>query len=216
MIVPATDANAIIGEDEAVTTKRRANNLSRAQSILLGLLSTFGNSGVTSTVLVKLTYLMDWQAYRLHGETLTGYTYKFHHHGPNAEGNAIVAELRSLDAVGYVTEIRKASPSGTGIIWHIGHHIDAAQLDLAEDEWIAIHTVKHNYGSLGREEIVRVSKDTEPMLGLKEGEAITFEQDLLLTDEQVAADPFLKETLAAIDHHSGWISVEELRERVAE
>ena len=199
-----------------MTTKKGAYDLSRAQTILLGLLDLFGAAGVTSTVFIKLVYLMDWHHYRLYGETLTGFTYKFDRYGPNAEGHAIVGTLERLQTEGYVNADSKPAPDGVAHVWRTSKDFDANGLGLSSDDMIAIQTVKHNYGRMSREEIIRVAKETEPMRDLKQGDAIVFEQDMLLTDEQVAADPFLQETLAAMDSHSGWISYEQLRERVAE
>ncbi len=199
-----------------MTTKKGAYDLSRAQTILLGLLDLFGTAGVTSTVFIKLVYLMDWRHYRLYGETLTGFTYKFDHYGPNAEGHAIVDALENFSIEGHVIAFSKPAPDGVARVWCTSNVFDVNKLDLSSDDMIAVHTVKHNYGRMSRDEIVRVTKETAPMQDLKHGDAIVFEQDSLLTDEEIAADPFLQETLAAIDNHSGWIPFEQLRERVAE
>ena len=115
-----------------------------------------------------------------------------------------------------MTVFSRPAPSGTADIWHTEDDFDAGRIPLSDDDWVAIHTVKHNYGSMSREEIVQLTKHTAPMLDLDQGETIVFEQDLLLTDEQVAADPFLQGTVAAIEDHSNWITIEKLRERVAQ
>ncbi len=200
-----------------MNTKKGGDDLSHAQSVLLGLLGLYGKGGVTSTVFIKMVYLMDWRHYRLFGETLTQIQPTSSiAHGPNAEGHAIVGTLERLQTEGYVNADSKPAPDGVAHVWGTSKDFDANGLGLSSDDMIAIQTVKHNYGRMSREEIIRVAKETEPMRDLKQGDAIVFEQDMLLTDEQVAADPFLQETLAAMDSHSGWISYEQLRERVAE
>ncbi len=189
--------------------------IERAQGVLLGLLDAFGG-GIPKTKLVKLVYLMDWHAYRLRGETLTGFSYKFDHYGPNAEGNAIVRELDKMADADLVGISRAQTSVGFAYIYRSAPHLDSSRLHLSDEDWSEIHTALFKYGYLDREEITRVAKSTPPMVGIRQGDALTFEQDLLLTDEEVAADPFWQESFAAMQDNSERVTIEEIRKDIGE
>ena len=69
---------------------------------------------------------------------------------------------------------------------------------------------------MNRDDIVKASKATAPMLRAKQFENLTFTQDPPLTPEEISADPFWQETLVAMRDTSERISIDELREVVAQ
>ncbi len=198
--------------------RRKANNapiiqesaLSRPGAVLAGLLHALGK-GVYRTKLVKLTYLLDEASYRLRGQTMTGFQYMWDNYGPNAEDNRIVRELDQMARAGVITMRRVMETPGPAYLYKIGPCCGPATLPLSSDDWVEIHTTVHKYGKLTTKQVVKASKATAPMCGARQYGALVFTQDPPLTPEEVDADPFWQETLAAIDNQSDRISLDALR-----
>ena len=190
--------------------------MDRTQAVLVGLLYAMGKE-VYRTKLVKLAYLMDEAYYRIRGQTLTGLDYTWDHYGPNATDNAIPRCLDEIVESGAITMIERRTPyNNSAYAYSVSPDCDPADLPLSGDDWIEIHTVVHNYGSMNRDQIVRASKATAPMRGATQYEKLVFTQDPPLTPEEIAADPFWRETFAAMHDTSERISIDELRARVAQ
>ncbi len=188
----------------------------RAAAVLQGLLYVLGKS-VYRTKLVKLTYLLDESSYRLRGQTMTGLNYIWDHYGPNAADNAIVSKLDELAEAGKVS--MRTEQRGIGPVAHsyrVAQNLESSALPLSGDDWSEIHSLVHKYGAMGGPQVVRESKSTAPFLKAQQYQQLEFEQDQPLTPEEVSADPFWRETLAAMRDTSERITLEELREEGAQ
>lgn len=190
----------------------------KLESLLLGLLYALGTN-VYRTKLVKMTYLIDESNYRLRGSTITGLTYTWDNYGPNAESNDIVAVLDRLAAKGRVTMTRVSNYYGSpGYRYEIAGDMDIIDLQLTDADWLEIKAAVQNYKHKSVDSITRASKATEPIQRAGQYDTLEFRQDtsLNITDEEVAEDPFLQETLHALRSDTGKrVSLEELRERIA-
>lgn len=188
----------------------------RSEAALLGLLHALG-AGVSRAKLIKLTYLMDESHYRVCGQTLTGFAYEWDGHGPNASGNAILNKLDGLSEGGaVVTNSASASNGSDRRKYRIAPEVDALSLPLSGDDWIEIHTAVHNYGGLSAADVARKTKSTAPAQKARNGDRLVLQQDPPLTPEEIASDPFWRETFAAMNNPGKRISIEELRERCAQ
>jgi hypothetical protein len=190
-------------------------NHSEPEAVLQGLLYTLSN-GVYRTKLVKLVYLLDETNYRLRGRTMTGFGYEWSHYGPNAVGNAIVSTLDGLVKAGTITMENEATPNGTAYRYQIAPSFDPTKLSLSADEWAEIRSVNYRYGKMNRDKIVQESKATAPMQKVgSQYESLKFEQDPLLTQEEIDADPLWKETVDALNNPGEVVDIEEVRRMLA-
>ena len=181
----------------------------------MGLLHALG-AGVSRAKLVKLTYLMDESHYRVCGQTLTGFAYEWDGHGPNASGNAMFNKLDKLSEGGAVVT-KSASANGSDRRkYRISSEVDAAGLQLSSDDWVEIYTAVYNYGGLTAADVARKAKSTAPAQKARNGYRLVLQQDPPLTPEEIAANPFWRETFAAMNNPGKRISIEELRERCAQ
>ena len=98
-------------------------------------------------------------------------------------------------------------------IYKIGPHCDLANLQLTSDDWVEIHTAVSKYGKLNTQQIVSFSKATAPMRKAQQYNTLELTQDTPLTPEEVAADPFWRETSEAMANKSERITLEALRAR---
>ena len=184
--------------------------LRRPTAVLAGLLCALGRD-VYRTKFVKLAYLLDESNYRLHGKTMTGFNYIWDNYGPNADGNAIVAEMDKMTADGILTMNTHEIMGNPAYRYQINPQCSAVDLPLSSDDWTAIHAVVHKYGSLNREKIVAKSKATEPMRNARQGDDLVFVQDTPLTEDAIASDPFWTETLEAMANPGKRIPLAELQ-----
>ena len=189
------------------------STLNRSEAVLAGLLHALGGT-VPRTKLVKLTYLLDGANYGLRGQTMTGFEYIWDNYGPNAQSNGIVRRLDEMIEAGVISMREKKGTRGPAYLYRIDPYRDLASLPLSSDDWVEIHTTVYKYGKLRTEEVVKVSKDTEPMREVQQYDTLKFAQDPPLTTEEVNADPFWRETVAAMDDKSNRISIEALRSLV--
>ena len=193
--------------------------LSRPKAVLLGLLLALGKD-VYRTKFVKLTYLMDEANYRFRGESLTGFRYIWDHYGPNAANNAISDYLDLLVEDGLVRkDSHMLSENRIGFRYKLTGPLDPSDLPLSSDDWIEICTAVHKYGAMNRDDITRAAKSTKSMKEARQYGLLYMEQDpsLILTDEEIANDPFLQEALSvAKSDATEYITLEELRESIGE
>ncbi len=192
--------------------------MERSEAALLALLFSLGKKALR-TQIVKLTYLMDESNFRMRGATLTGFTYHLDNYGPNASGNAIVKKLDYLESLGLVTVQRRTNARGDGyFLYAIAQRdFDPSILPISDDSWIEIQTIARMYGGMAWRDVVEASKATAPMRRATPGEPLRFERDssILISDNEVAADPFWRETLEAIADTSERIDIEDLRAEFA-
>ena len=187
----------------------------RSEAALLGLLHALA-AEVSRTKLVKLTYLLDEAYYRIRGQTMTGFAYELDSNGPNASGNAILNKLDKLAEDGALVTNSASASNGPGRRkYRISPNLDATSLPLSGDDWIEIHTAVHNYGRMTAADVARRAKATAPVQKARNGGRLVLQQDPPLTPEEIAADPFWRETFAAINNPGKSITIEELRERCA-
>ncbi len=188
----------------------------RPEAILLGLLQVLGRD-VTRTKLVKLTYLMDEANYRLRGETMTGYEYIFDYYGPNAEGNAIVEVLDEMNEDGLVDiQVREMLGDRTMYLYRDIGKVAPNDLPLSGEDWLEILAAVRKYGQMNREQIVTASKDTAPMRNAVQFQRLQFQQDAVLTDDEIAGSAFWQETVAGINNSSQRIPIEEIRQQIGQ
>lgn len=181
----------------------------------MGLLHALG-AGVSRAKLVKLTYLMDESHYRVCGQTLTGFAYEWDGHGPNASGNAMLNKLAKLSECGAVITNSASANGSDRRKYRISPDVDAVGLPLSSDDWVEIYTAVYNYGGLTAAGVARKTKSTAPAQKARNGDRLVLHQDPPLTPEEIAADPFWRETFAAMNNPGKRISIEELRERCAQ
>ena len=188
-------------------------------SLLLGILCKM-SKGVSRTNLVNLTYLIDEANYRLKEETITGLTYKRDSYGPNAASNEIATVLEGLVRQGTLT-VNRSPQTESGnprSIYRVKGDFDIDTLDLTPDEWLSIQSAVHRHGRMSVSEITYASKQTVPFKNASQYEVLNLKRDwsLTITDEDIAKDPFLAETVEALKDDTGeYISLEELkREKV--
>jgi hypothetical protein len=191
-------------------SEREKSELRRPAAVLAGLLCALGRE-VYRTKFVKLAYLLDESNFRLHGETMTGFNYIWDNYGPNADDNDIVVEMDKMIADGVLTMSTHAIMGNPAYRYQINPECSAVDLPLSSDDWTAIHTVVHKYGSLNREKIVAMSKATEPMRNARQGDDLVFVQDAPLTEDVIASDPFWAETLEAMANPGKRIPLVELQ-----
>ena len=190
----------------------------KLDSLLVGLLYALG-SKVYRTKLVKMTYLIDEANYRFRGSTITGLTYFWDNYGPNAAGNDIVAALDRLEYDGTVTKIVGRNAYGNPTYrYQIAGEMDVTQLSLTNDDWHEIQAAVQKFKGMTVPQITRASKDTKPVKRAGQYDTLHFEQDksLEITECEIANDPFLRDTLSAIDNDLGErVSLRKLREHIA-
>ena len=183
----------------------------RSKAVLVGLLYAYEGS-LLRTNLVKLTFMLDEANYRLRGETITEYEYEWDHHGPNAKGNTIVHALDEMVEAGFVNMHTFRTAKGFTAYNYWISDCDPSSLPLSSDDWIAIHTIVHNYGAMTRDQITTVSKATLPVKKAQQYESLEFVQEQPLTQEEINSSPLWRETFAAITSDTGSrISIEEMR-----
>ena len=190
----------------------------KLESLLLCLLHNMGTRAYR-TKLVKITYLIDEAYYRLHGKTITGLTYIWDNYGPNPESNEIVRMLDRLAYEGSVTRSVGRTPTGNPTYsYKIADDFAADDLPLTESEWIEIQAATRKYKRMDVKSITTESKKTDAFRRAAKYEALRFSRDasLVLADDDIANDPFLRETVESIEKDDGRrISLETLRENIA-
>ena len=197
-------------------TYEGGGEMDRSEAVLLGLLYALGREAYR-TKLVKLTYMLDEASYRLRGQTMTGFEYEWSHYGPNAADNAIVRRLNECAESGALAMNERKTPYGNPAYgYRISPDCNPSGLPLSSDDWIEIQTAVHNYGNMNRDQIVREAKSTAPFRTARQYQRLEFTQDPPLTPEEVSADPFWQETLASMRSTSPRISIDQLREEVAQ
>ena len=193
------------------TNDRNEIDIDRSKAVLAGLLYACEGS-ILRTNLAKLTFMLDEANYRLRGETVTEYEYEWDHFGPNAKGNAIVHTLDEMVDAGFVNMHTFRTAKGYTAYNYWIPNCDPSLLPLSSDDWIAIHAIVHNYGTMTREQITTASKATLPVKKAQQYEALEFSQEQPLTQEEINSSPLWRETFAAIDSDTGnRISIEEMR-----
>ena len=190
----------------------------KLEALLLGLLR---NIGVRTyrTKLVKMTYLIDEAYYRMHGKTITGLTYIWDNYGPNAESNEIVRMLDRLAYKGALTKRVERIPTGNPTYsYKLVDDSLADDLPLTESEWIELQSAARKYKRMNVKSITAESKKTDAFLRAQKFEVLRFSKDtsLVLTDDDIAIDPFLRETAESIKKDDGRrVSLETMRENIA-
>ena len=191
----------------------------RLRAALLALMHTLGKK-TCKTKIVKLVFLTDAANYRLRGETITGLEYIRERGGPNALGNRIVRMLHHLVRDGELTEDAYVQPGGKAIHrYQTFRDLDLSTLPLSGDDWIEIQTAVHKYGHMSTEDIVRVSKSDIPVQNARECDTLRLRQDqnLRITDEDIANDPLLRMAVRAKASDTGErITLDTLRGHVGE
>ena len=193
-----------------------AAEMDRTEAVLRGLLHALGREEFR-TKLVKLTYLLDEASFRLRGQTMTGLEYIYDHYGPNAADNAIARALDEIVESGAATRSERMTPfNALAYGYRISPDCDPTCLPLSSHDWVEIQAAVHKYGNMNRDAIVREAKSTAPFQTARQYQRLAFTQDPPLTPEEISADPFWQETLAAMRDNSKRISIDELREEVAQ
>ena len=111
------------------------------------------------------------------------------------------------------------SENRIGFRYKLTGPLDPSDLPLSSDDWIEICTAVHKYGAMNRDDITRAAKSTKSMKEARQYGLLYMEQDpsLILTDEEIANDPFLQEALSvAKSDATEYITLEELRESIGE
>ena len=190
----------------------------KLESLLLCLLHNMGTRAYR-TKLVKVTYLIDEAYYRLHGKTITGLTYIWDNYGPNVESNEIVRMLERLAYEGSVTRRVGHTPTGNPTYsYKVNNDFSATDLSLTESEWIEIQAAARKYKRMNVRSITRESKKTDAFRQAEKFDALHFSEDasLIITDDDITSDPFLRGTVESIEKDDGRrISLETLRENIA-
>ena len=184
--------------------------MSRPAAVLAGILCALKH-GEYRTKIVKLTYLLDEANFRLRGETMTGFEYVWDNYGPNAEGNAIVAEMDKMTDQGVLTMHTHSIMGNAAYRYEINPKYPVRGLPLSKDDWVSICEVIHKYGRLNRERIVAKSKNTRPMCNAQQGDDLVFTQDPIITREDISTDPFWQDTLEAMNNPGKTVSLEDLQ-----
>lgn len=99
-------------------------------------------------------------------------------------------------------------------IYGIKDDFDIDALDLTPDEWLSIQSAVHRYGRMSASAITHASKQTVPFKNASQYEVLNLKRDwsLTITDEDIAKDPFLAETVETLKNDTGeYISLKELR-----
>ena len=194
------------------------NQHARLRATLLALLHTLGDKACKTSV-VNLVYLADERNYQLRGETITGLEYIRERGGPTAVGNSIVQMLDLLVKDGVITEEICVQTGGDAHEYRTSRNLNVSTLPLSGDDWIEVQTAVHKYGRLNTAEIVRESKNTLPVRNAREHETLQFcaDQNLRITDEDIANDPLLQIAIQAKTADSGGrITLDEMRGCVGE
>ncbi len=197
-----------------------ARSLKRPKVVLVGLLQALGGR-VFRTDLINLMYLMDEANCRFRGETVTGLSYWLDFCGPNAVDDGIVRLLEELVDIGLVTMTIHSTPQGGEAYgYEINSRLDPSHLPLSGDDWIEIQTAVHNYGDMTTVQIVKASRSTAPMQSAShQFERLNLQQDpsLVLTSDDIADDPLLREAVDAMLSDTGeGIALEELQESIGQ
>jgi hypothetical protein len=129
---------------------------------------------VTRTELVKLIYLVDC-LYAQHrgGQTLTGLTYFWDNHGPNAVGNAIVKRADWMELTDQsVRSYEALTPTGNSkFLYKADDQVPYRALDDELGEAI-VREVVQEYGDLGWKQLTDFAKQTRPMRGKTPGDLL--------------------------------------------
>lgn len=193
------------------------DDLNHEEATILGLLGQFERP-VLRTKFVKLVYLLDQTRYQTTGRQSTSFTYQWDHFGPNALGNAIVDTLDRLVERRVVVMTRRLTPyENDAYCYQADRHIDIGSLPLTTDDWVFIKSTFDRFGRMRREQIVRASKNTEPVKKAKQYEALQLTMSPAaerLQQEFDADEEFAQSALAAADMTSGSISWEELKAEI--
>ena len=190
----------------------------RLKAVLLTLVYALGKKAC-KTKIVNLVYLTDEANYRLRGETITGLEYIHECGSPKALGNRIVRMLDHLVKDGEIAEEISVQP-GCGVHrYGTSKNLDVSTLPLSGDDWIEIQTAVHKYGRMSAEDIVRESRNSIPVQNAREYETLQLcqDQNLRITDEDIANDPLLLTAVQARAVDTGErITLDDLRGHVGE
>ena len=190
----------------------------RLRAMLLALAHTLGKKAC-KTKIVNLVYLTDEANYRLRGETITCLEYIHECGRPKALGNGIVRMLDHLVKDGEIAEEISVQPGGGVHRYGTSKNFDVSTLPLSGDDWIEIQTAVHKYGRMSAEDIVRESRNSIPVQNAREYETLQLcqDQNLRITDEDIANDPLLLAAVQARAADTGErITLDDLRGRVGE
>ena len=192
----------------------------RSKAVLQGLLQALGGR-VVRTKLISLTYLVDEANYRFRGETVTGLSYWWDQGGPNSVDNEMVCLLEELVDDGLVTMTVHSMPhGGEAYGYQINSCSGPSSLSLSSDDWVEIQTAVHKYGDMTTAQTVKESNSTAPMQDAsRQYERLRLQQDpsRVLTEAEIADDPFLQEAIDAMSSDTGGgMTLEELRESIGQ
>ncbi len=176
------------------------------QQLILRVLEEAGRQ--MSTALVKLVYLVDYVHYQHYGETVTGFHYCWDHYGPNAVGHGIVREANELAYQGLIRCHERPNVYGgtTSIYWvdsPSGVRLTPEAEQVLSDT-LAVH------GGLSLNDLIEVSKQTEPFQRIGQYQIIEMEQTAPAAEEW---SPNYETVLRELDDPNTLVTLEELQER---
>ena len=159
------------------------------------------------TQIVKLVYLVDEMHFRHFGETITGLSYMWDNHGPNAMGDAIVAEAGELVELGIVHMSPKPNQYGeTSYLYKLDRTDDKLLSSLSETEKYVIHDITCHYRNYTLPQLVKASKETESFKGTQQYSAIELKQSdeyIELTRSLKADKGFMRDMKATVKEMVG-------------
>ena len=128
-----------------------------------------------------MVYLADNSFYEATGQTITGNTYKWDNHGPNAVDHLIVDTAHMLVAANKIcTKTRTSMYAGDAYDYWVDDSkvaLEDATSKLDEGEFqIILDTVK-SYGDLAFNPLVTASKETRPFKNARKGEVLSMKQN---------------------------------------
>ena len=157
-----------------------AEKLRKTRAAIVCVLGALGRKKVHRTRLVKLVYLADNRFFESTGRTLTGNAYMWDHYGPNAVGNAIVAEAGELVDLGVIRMFVGVSAYGGGAYrYWVDSPEEAWELarnDLDASELQVLMEAVEEYGGLDVGSLVRESKETRPFARAEQYSVLEMEQ----------------------------------------
>lgn len=145
------------------------------QALITRILKEF-RQPVYRTKIVKLAYLIDYVYYRNFGRTLTGLRYMWDDYGPNAVGNAIVAEAGRLvrDGVVYMGETPNQYGDTSFVYGLLDRGISPSF--TPQQEYI-ISQVLDEHKRLPLRRLIARSKATKPFQNARQYSVLKMERD---------------------------------------
>lgn len=189
-------------------------SVSHDEALLLGLLAT-RRMMTLRTKFVKMVYLLDHTSFQQLGHQLTSFDYQWDHYGPNATGNQIKETLDSLVQRGLVTTMSQPTPyDHDANYYEVTETVDSGAIPLTAYEWAFIDAICQKYGPMSREQIVRASKETEPVLNARQYDGLKFVQDPDIEAKKagiLADEPLMSATLSIFKAGKVGTPLEEVR-----